>query len=62
MTELGLAIGLVLVLEGLIYAIAPDSMKRMMVEMLTIPSSNLRLGGVIAMALGVVIVWLIRSS
>jgi uncharacterized protein YjeT (DUF2065 family) len=34
----------------------------MMVEMLTIPSSNLRLGGLIAMALGVAIVWLIRSS
>lgn len=61
MIELGLAIGLVLVLEGLIYAIAPDAMKRMMVDMLTIPSSNLRVGGVVAMALGVLIVWLVRS-
>jgi uncharacterized protein YjeT (DUF2065 family) len=62
MTELGLAIGLVLVLEGLLYAIAPDAMKKMMVEMLSMPSSNIRFGGLIAMALGVLIVWFIRSS
>ncbi|MCT4656480.1 MAG: DUF2065 domain-containing protein [Cohaesibacter sp.] len=61
MSDLWVAIGLVLVLEGLIYAVAPDSMKRMMVEMLTIPSANLRVAGLVAMALGVGLVWLIRT-
>ncbi len=52
MSDFLVAIGLVLVLEGLVYAAFPDLMKRMIFEVLTLPSSALRSGGVIAMLIG----------
>ena len=52
------AMGLVLVLEGLIYAIAPQAMKRMMLELPKLSDEQLRLVGVAALALGVSVVWL----
>lgn len=61
MSDFLVAIGLVLVLEGLVYAAFPDLMKRMIFEVLTLPSSSLRTGGVLAMLIGVVIVYLIRG-
>lgn len=60
MQDLLVAIGLVLVLEGVMYAAAPDAMKRMIAQMLVVPSETLRIAGLVAMAAGVVLVWLIR--
>ena len=61
MTDFLVAFGLVLVLEGIFYAVAPEQMKRMIAQMLTMPSSALRLAGLAAMVVGVVIVWLARA-
>ncbi len=61
MTDLLAAFGLVLVLEGLIYGGLPGFAKRLAAEVLTIPESALRIGGIAAMAAGVVIVWLVRG-
>ena len=61
MSDFLVAVGLVLVLEGLVYAAFPDLMKRMIFEMLTLPSSTLRSGGIMAMLIGVVIVYMIRG-
>jgi uncharacterized protein YjeT (DUF2065 family) len=55
------ALGLVLVLEGLIYGAFPAFAKRLAAEALTIPESMLRVGGIAAMAVGVVVVWLVRG-
>lgn len=55
------ALGLVLVLEGLIYGGVPRFAKRLAAEMMEIPDSTLRAGGLIAMVLGVGIVWLVRG-
>ena len=52
------AVGLVLVVEGLIYAAAPQAMKRMMAELPKLSDEQLRLIGVAAVALGVSVVWL----
>ena len=52
------AVGLVLVVEGLIYAAAPEAMKRMMAELPKLSDEQLRLIGVAAVALGVSVVWL----
>lgn len=60
-TALATAIGLVLVLEGLFYALSPNGMKRLMVQILDMPSGNLRIGGMVAMVAGVLIVWLLRG-
>ncbi|MDP7391309.1 MAG: DUF2065 domain-containing protein [Alphaproteobacteria bacterium] len=54
------AIGLVLVIEGVIYALFPQAMQRMMTQALEMPASTLRIGGLIAAVAGLIVVWLIR--
>jgi len=61
MSDLIVAVGLVLVLEGLVYAVFPDALKRMMALAQTLPDDVLRRSGLTALALGVVIVWLVRG-
>lgn len=61
MTDLVVGIGLVLVIEGLAYAVAPALMKSVMAQMQDAPEQALRVIGVLAVALGVLIVWLIRG-
>jgi uncharacterized protein YjeT (DUF2065 family) len=56
-----LALGLVLALEGALYALFPDGMRRAMALALALPADQLRIGGVVAVALGVAIVWLVRG-
>jgi uncharacterized protein len=60
MTEFAVAIGLVLVIEGLLYALAPRAVKRMMIVMEQVPADTLRNGGLVAVAVGVLVVWLAR--
>lgn len=62
MQELAIAAALVLVFEGLIYALFPTAMKRMMEKAIELPENSLRLGGVVAIALGVFAVWLLRGA
>ena len=52
------AVGLVLVVEGLIYAAAPQAMKRLMAEVPKLSVEQLSHVGVAALALGVGVVWL----
>lgn len=61
MSELAIAIGLVLVLEGLIYSLMPGAMKRMAAELPQVPDSTLRVMGVVVMAAGVLLVWLVKG-
>ncbi|WP_316860087.1 DUF2065 domain-containing protein [uncultured Cohaesibacter sp.] len=61
MSDFLAAIGLVFVIEGLLWAVMPERMKRMMTEIAVISGANLRVGGLIAMCVGVVIVWMVRS-
>ena len=55
------AIGLVFVIEGLIYVIAPSRLKTMMAMMEDIPPETLRNLGVLAVGIGVAIVWVAKS-
>jgi uncharacterized protein len=55
------AIGLVLVIEGLFLAAAPDRLRRALTLMMSQPPTLLRGLGLGAMAAGVVIVWLVRG-
>jgi uncharacterized protein YjeT (DUF2065 family) len=61
MSEFITAVGLVLVIEGLLYALAPRAAKQMMTVMEQISPETLRNGGLAAVALGVFVVWLARS-
>ncbi len=61
MSEVVAAIGLVLVLEGALYALFPDFMKRMAQQAIQTPGDTLRVAGVISAGLGVGLVWLVRG-
>ncbi len=54
------ALGLALVIEGLPYFLAPDTVKRMAVRMQELPSGTLRLIGLLSMIGGLVVVALSR--
>lgn len=61
MSDLIVGAGLVLVIEGLIWAISPASAKRLLVIAAQVPERNLRIGGAVAVAAGVVLVGLVRG-
>jgi uncharacterized protein len=61
MTDLIVAVGLVLAIEGLIFAAFPGVAKRLAANALETPEGALRMAGVISAAIGVVIVWLVRG-
>ena len=61
-TALLTALGLVLVLEGLFYALGAEAMQRAMRMLQEIDPATLRRAGLAAVAVGVLIVWLARSS
>jgi len=59
-TALGTALGLVLVIEGVLYALFPEGMKRAAARALLVPPQRLRLAGLAAACAGVVLVWVVR--
>lgn len=61
MTDLLTGLALVLVVEGLLYALAPDAMKRFMIQALEIPGETLRAAGLVAAVVGLGFVWLLRG-
>ncbi|MBX9462008.1 MAG: DUF2065 family protein [Aquamicrobium sp.] len=61
MSDLIVALGLVLVIEGVLYGGLPQLAKRLAAEVLTMPEQALRIGGLVAVAIGVLIVWFVRG-
>ena len=59
-SELVVAFGLILVIEGVLYSLFPAAMKRMLEQIQTLPVSVLRSAGLFSAVLGVLIVWLMR--
>jgi uncharacterized protein YjeT (DUF2065 family) len=55
------ALGLVFVIEGLIFAASPGAAKRAMAHVLDTPDGPLRIVGVASAILGVILVWLVRG-
>ncbi len=60
MRDLWAALGLVLVLEGAVYALFPQAMLEMMRRMQDASPATLRLAGIAAVAVGWAIVWFAR--
>ncbi len=61
MGVLVLAIGLVLVVEGLVFALAPSRIEDMLALVTRMPVETRRLVGLGAIAIGVVLLWLARG-
>ena len=62
MSDLITALGLAIAIEGAVYALFPDGMKKMMMHALAQPPNHLRMAGLAAAAAaGVAIVWLVRG-
>lgn len=62
MQELWIALGLVLVIEGALYALFPHQMIEMMRRLPAVPPAMLRVMGLTAVGLGWLIVWLLRNG
>jgi uncharacterized protein YjeT (DUF2065 family) len=61
MTDLLAAGGLVLVIEGLLWAAAPQLGLRLLITAAQTPEATLRMMGTAAVAAGIIIVWLVRG-
>ena len=61
MSDLAVALGLVLVIEGLLWAAAPDFAVRLLNAVAESSPQTLRTAGITAVAAGVIIVWLVRG-
>ena len=54
------AIALVIMLEGLIALLSPELARRMMLRMIELPTTQFRMMGLIAVTLGVLLLYLTR--
>lgn len=61
MTDFVVAVGLVLVIEGLLWALAPRLGLKLLAAATQTPEQSLRVGGAVAIAVGVALVWLVRG-
>ncbi|MGZ0246387.1 MAG: DUF2065 domain-containing protein [Alphaproteobacteria bacterium] len=59
--ELITAIALILVIEGGLYALFPEGMRKMAMQVEKVSPSSLRSAGFLAATVGVGIVWLMRA-
>jgi uncharacterized protein YjeT (DUF2065 family) len=61
MSDFIVALGLVFVIEGIIFAANPPAAKRAMAHVLDTADGPLRIIGIASAILGVILVWLIRG-
>ncbi len=60
MRDLWTGLALVLVVEGILYALFPDGMKKIAARTILVAPQMLRGAGLLVAAIGVVLVWLLR--
>jgi len=60
-SDLWAALGLVLVIEGALYALFPEKMLGMLEQLRSVPPAVLRATGIAGVGLGWLIVWLVRG-
>lgn len=61
MSDLIVAFGLVLVIEGLLWSLFPGLGRKLLEVSAAAPEPSLRLAGALAVAAGVALVWLVRG-
>jgi uncharacterized protein YjeT (DUF2065 family) len=60
-SDLAAAIGLLLVLEGILPFLSPRGIRSALERMLAMDDSTLRIAGAASMVAGVLVLWLVRS-
>jgi uncharacterized protein len=58
MATIFLALGLVLIVEGLAYALAPSLVERMLEVLRSLPESARRQVGLVTLVIGVILLWI----
>ena len=61
MRELIIAFGLLLFIEGILYALFPSKMKNMLKKIDTIKENQLRTAGLIFAVIGFLIIWYVKK-
>ena len=61
MKELIIAVGLLLFIEGILYAIFPAKMKNMLKKLELLNNSHLRIGGLFFAILGFIIIYYVKN-
>jgi hypothetical protein len=61
MTDFLAALGLVLMIEGALYALIPDAMKRAVRMVLEMSPATMRGAGLFSTILGLVVIWSVRG-
>ena len=55
------AFGLFLIIEGLLYALFPNTMKSMIGKMLNSSNETLKWTGIISAFIGLIVIWLVKE-
>jgi uncharacterized protein YjeT (DUF2065 family) len=61
MSSLAVAFGLVLVIEGTLWALSPGLGRKFLEVTADMPEASLRLAGAAAVAAGVLLIWVVRG-
>jgi uncharacterized protein YjeT (DUF2065 family) len=61
MRDLAVALGLVLVIEGSLWALTPSLARKLLRATEGMPEGSLRMVGALAAAVGVLVIWLVRG-
>ncbi|GEO12837.1 DUF2065 domain-containing protein [Microvirga aerophila] len=61
MLDLIAALGLALMVEGILFAAFPDGMRKAMYEAAHSPSDRMRIVGIVSAIIGLGIIWLVRQ-
>lgn len=61
MWDLITALGLVLAVEGILFAAFPDAIRRAMYEASQSPRDRMRIVGIVCAIIGISIIWLVRG-
>ena len=57
-----LLIGMVMVLEGLPYAAAPEMMQNWLKKLVEMPPKELRIFGIVSVVSGLILCWIIQTN
>ncbi|WP_020039022.1 DUF2065 domain-containing protein [Salipiger mucosus] len=60
-TDIGTGIAMVLVIEGLVYALAPSLVERMLEALRAMPLETRRTLGLATLASGLILLWIFRN-